>query len=73
MRKIQTALFLYIGAFAAVVMMGRAHWWTDGIGFTYARDERTDHWLGIFFAPLYRIGRRFGLRRLSQPFGRVGH
>jgi hypothetical protein len=71
MKKIRMGLFLYVIAFVAVVILGRAHWWTNGIGFTYARDEKTDHWLGLFFEPLYRIGRRFGLRRLSQPFGRI--
>ena len=71
MKKIYMVLFFYVAAFVMLVSMGRAHWWTEGIAFNYAKDDRTDHWLGLFFAPLYAIGRRFGLRRLSQPAGKI--
>jgi hypothetical protein len=71
MKKIIMALFFYVAAFMVVVTMGRARWWTDGVAFTYAKDDRTDRWLGLFFAPLYAVGRRFGLRWLTQPAEKI--
>jgi len=61
-------LLLYVASFGLLVRRGRNPDFDGIVAFRYATDDNLNRVLGVLFAPLYALGRRFGFRMMGPPF-----